>query len=360
VCASFGRGFFVFDDIAPLREVTEEKLKEEASLYPVRDAWIFPKRMGAGSQGAAQWTCENPAYGAVITYHLAEGLKTKQSARKKEEAKLKKEKEPLEFPEWEVLKEERLEEKPKIWLTIRDSEDNVIRKLTGPTGKGFHRVSWDMRTLGSAPIDIHEDQRWTPLGPLVLPGKYTVSIAAEKEGKITQLAGPIEFEVIKYFESTIQPQDQETIDRFREDLYALRDDMNIAEIFFKDAEKKVKAMEKALGQMETPPGVLYEELYAIKRQMAEFKEKVFGDPAKREMSVYDHPSVNTRLWTSWGGLNNLTYGPTGDQIMNLEIAEKEFEPLKAELKVMVDETIPAYEQKLIDAGAPWMSGQPME
>ena len=360
VCASFGRGFFVFDDIAPLREVSGEKLKEEASLYPIRDAWIYPKRMGAGSQGAARWSCENPAYGAVITYHLAEGLKTKESARKKEEAKLIKEHEPLEFPEWEVLKEERLEEKPKIWLTIKDMNGNVLRKLTGPTGKGFHRVTWDMRSLGSAPIDIHEDERWTPLGPVVQPGKYTVSMAVEKEGKITELAGPMEFEIVKYFEPALPPQNQETIDQFREDLYALRDAMNIAEIFFKDAEKKVKAMEKALGQMETPAGALYEELYAIKRQMAEFKEKVFGDPAKRELSVYDHPSINTRLWTSWGGLNNLTYGPTGDQIMNLEIAEKEFEPLKAELKVLVEDTIPAYEQKLIDAGAPWMSGQPMK
>ncbi|MEE4256467.1 MAG: hypothetical protein V2I47_05480 [Bacteroidales bacterium] len=360
VCASFGRGFFVFDDIAPLREVTAEKLKEDAGLYPIREAWMYPRRMGAGSQGAAMWTCENPAFGAMITYHLAEGITTKKSERKKAEAKLIKEDEPLVFPDWEVLKEERLEEEPKIWLTIKDMDGNVINKLTGPTGKGFHRVTWDMRAMGSAPIDIHEENSWTPRGPFVLPGKYTVSLASEEEGKITELAGPVEFEVVKYFESAIPPQDQETIDKFRDDIFALRESLNVAEIFFKEAEKKVKGMENALGQMETPPGELYEELYTIKRQLAEFKEKVYGDPAKRELSEYDRPSINTRLYTSWGGVNNLTYGPTGDQILNLEIAEKEFEPLKSELKVLVEGTIPAFEQKLIDAGAPWMSGQPMK
>jgi len=360
VCASFGRGFFVFDDIAPLREVREEKLKEEASLYAIREAWIYPKRMGTGSQGAAQWTAKNPPYGALITYHLAESLTTKESKRKKEEARLKKEEEPLEFPDWEVLKEERLEEKPKIWLTIKDSDGNVIRKLTGPTGKGFHRITWDMRPMSSAPIDIHEEDSWSPRGPVVIPGKYSVSLAAEKEGKITELAGPLEFEVIKYFEGSIQGPDQETIDSFRDDLFTLRESLNIAEIFFQEAEKKIKGMAKALAQMDSPPGELYEELYTIKRQLAEFKEKAFGDPAKRELSVYDYPSVNTRLWTAWAGLNNLTYGPTADQITNLEVAWNEFEPLKAELKIMVEDTLPAYEQKLIDAGAPWMNGQPMK
>ncbi len=200
VGASFGRGFFVFDDFAPLREVTEEKLKEEASLYPVRDAWMYSMRSGAGSQGSQQWTAENPTYGAVITYHLAESYTTKKSERKKEEGKLKKEKEPLTFPEWEVLKEERLEEKPKIWLTIRDKEGNVVRKITGPTAKGFHRIAWDLRYPAWGAIDIHREtssRSWTRSGTYVIPGTYSVSLAKEQEGVITALAGPLEFEVIK-------------------------------------------------------------------------------------------------------------------------------------------------------------------
>ncbi len=360
VCASFGRGFFVFDDFAPLREVTEEKLKEEAGLYAIREAWMFPMRMGAGSQGAAQWTAENPAYGAVITYHLAESLTTKESQRKKDEAKLKKEKEPLEFPEWDVLKEERLEEKPKIWITIRDTEGNVLRKLSGPTGKGIHRISWDLRIQGTGAIDIHAKDGWTPMGGTVMPGTYQVSIAKEQEGKIFELAGPIEFEVIKLYEGAIKGPEPALVEVFRKDVFDTREALIAANVVFDEAKKKVKGFEKALSQMDEPPGTLYEELYTIKRQMGEFEERVWGDPAKRELSVYDYPSVYDRLRVAFMGLFNMTYGPTAMQIENLEIAKSEYEPLKAEIEVMVNETIPAFEQKMIDAGAPWMNGQPLK
>ena len=360
VCASFGRGFFVFDDFAPLREVTEEKLKEDASMYPIRDAWIFPKKMGAGSQGASHWTAENPTYGAVITYHLAEGLTTKKAERKKEEGKLKKEGEALVFPEWEVLKEERLEEKPKIWLTVCDAEGNVVRKINGPTGKGFHRIAWDLASTGTGPIDIHEKDSWTPRGPFVMPGTYSVSIAKEQYGKITELAGPINFEVIRLIEGAIKGMDPQKVEAFREGVLELRESIVAANIVFDEAKKKVKGMEKALSQMDEPPGVLYEELYAIKLQMAEFEEQVWGDPAKKQLSVYDYPSVYDRLGIAFRGVYNMTYGPTGAQLESLKIAQEQYEPLKTELKVLVNEVIPAFEQKLIDAGAPWMSGQPLK
>ena len=44
VAASFGRGFFVLDDYSSLREMTEEKLSKEGSLFNTRDAlWYIPK-----------------------------------------------------------------------------------------------------------------------------------------------------------------------------------------------------------------------------------------------------------------------------------------------------------------------------
>lgn len=360
VCASFGRGFFVFDDFAPLREVTEEKLKEEASIYPIRDAWMFPMRQGAGSQGTDHWRAENPTSGAVITYHLAEGYTSKKSERKKEEAKLKKNKEPLTFPEWEVLKEERLEEASKVWITIRDAEGKVIRKMTGPGGKGFHRVSWNLRSLGNNPIDIHEKDSWTPMGPHVMPGIYSVSIAKEQEGKISELAGPINFEVIMLFEGAIKGMDPQYVETFSKEVLDLRESIIAANIVFDEAKKKLVAMEKALSQMDEPVGALYEELYAIKLQIAEFEEQVWGDPAKRALSVYDYPSVYDRLRIAFGGVYNMTYGPTGTQAESLKIAQEEYEPIKAELKVLVNEVIPAFEQKLIEAGAPWMNGMPLK
>jgi hypothetical protein len=365
VCASFGRGFFVFDDYSPLREVTEEKLKQEASLYPMRDAWMFSMRSGAGSQGADLWTAPNPEYGAVITYHLAEGLTTKESKRSKEEAKLIKEEKPISFPEWEVLKEERLEEAPKIWLTIRDAEGNVVRKLSGPTSKGFHRLAWDLRYPAWGAINIYKEERssgegWTPSGSAVLPGKYTVSLSKEQEGEITELAGPIEFKVEKLYKGALEGMSEVDAQAYRKEINLMREATSAASITLDEAKKKLAGMETALSRMPTPAAELYEELYQIKRQLAEFEEQVYGDPAKRELSEYDYPTVSQRLGVASGGAWNMNYGPTGTQIMCLEIAQEQFKALKADLKVIVEEEIPAFEQKLIDAGAPWMNGMPLK
>ncbi len=362
VGASFGRGFFVFDDYAPLRDVTEEKLKEEASLYPVRDALLYSQKSGGGASGSNIFRADNPPYGAVITYHLAEGYKTKEAKRKKEEAKMKKEDEALSFPEWEVLKEERLEEKPKVWIIIRDAGGEVVRKINAPAGKGFHRVAWDLRYPYWSAIDIHRESRsnWTRSGTYVIPGTYSASLSKEVEGVVTSLAEPVEFEVKMLYEGALEGMDPMAMQAFRKEVNLMNEATSAASITFEEAEKKVKGMETALSRMPEPPGELYEELYAIKKGLAEFKEQVWVDPAKRELSEYDYPTVSQRLRVASGGARNLHYGPTGTQQKCLELARSQFEALKTDLLVIVNETIPAYEQKLMDAGAPWMSGQPLK
>jgi hypothetical protein len=267
VCASFGRGFFILDNYSPLRDVTEEMLEEEGALYPIREAWMFSRRMGAGSQGASHYTADNPDYGAVITYHLSENYPTLVSTRKKEEGKLKKEEQPITFPDWEVLKQERLQEKPKIWLTIRDEAGDVVRKLNGKMGKGFHRVAWNLRYPAWGAIDIHREpseRSWEPSGMSVMPGTYTVTLSKEVDGMITDLSGPVEFQVEKLYEGALEARPDQDIIAFREEINKLMEATSAASIAFNEAQKKVNAMQTAISRMAEPPGELYEEFYVIK------------------------------------------------------------------------------------------------
>ena len=32
-----------------------------------------------------------------------------------------------------------------IWLTVKDIEGNVVRRIEGKNSKGFNRVAWDLR-----------------------------------------------------------------------------------------------------------------------------------------------------------------------------------------------------------------------
>jgi aromatic ring-cleaving dioxygenase len=112
--------------------------------------------------------------------------------------------------------------------------------------------------------------------------------------------------------------------------------------------------------MPTPAGELYEELYQLKRELAEFEEQVYGDPAKRDMSEYSYPTVGQRLGVASGGARSLTHGPTATQVMCLEIAQEQFTAMKTDLELIVNQKIPKLEQKLIEAGAPWMNGMPLK
>ena len=81
VAASFERGFFIVDDISPLRELTEDSLEEEAMLFPGRDAlWYIEQHPLAfsegGSQGHSFFRAPNPDFGANFTYYLAEDSPT--------------------------------------------------------------------------------------------------------------------------------------------------------------------------------------------------------------------------------------------------------------------------------------------
>ncbi|MHC5066675.1 MAG: WD40/YVTN/BNR-like repeat-containing protein, partial [Planctomycetota bacterium] len=95
VCATFGRGIYVLDDIAPFRSVDETQLTAEATLFDLRDAWWYIPRSvlgfvpGVGQQGASYYAAPNPPFGAVFTYYLSEDLRSAEQDRQHAEKKAK-------------------------------------------------------------------------------------------------------------------------------------------------------------------------------------------------------------------------------------------------------------------------------
>jgi hypothetical protein len=59
------------------------------------------------------------------------------------------------------------------------------------------------------------------------------------------------------------------------------------------------------------------------------------------------------------GTMNSTYGPTPLHKKSLEIAKSQFADFKIELEKLINAEIPKFEKSLINAGAPWVEGQPL-
>ena len=85
VVATFGRGFYVLDDMTPLRFAGKRRLDSDATLFPVRPALAYvPFQQlgyrGKGFQGENLYAAENPPFGAVFTLHLKSELQTLKKA----------------------------------------------------------------------------------------------------------------------------------------------------------------------------------------------------------------------------------------------------------------------------------------
>jgi len=365
VGASFGRGFYILDDYSPLRNVSEEQLKEKATVFPVRKAWWYIERPVVsfgerGSQGAVPFAAPNPPFGAVFTYYLSDSLKTIAAERKENEKKLVAENKEINFPGWDELEAERRQESPKILLIVKDGQGNIVRRLEGPTSFGFHRVAWDLKYPSSRPINF--DNAASSLGGtgfLAAPGTYSMTLAKLEDGKTTQLSDPVEFTVEQLYKGALDGSSPDEVASFWRELEIFGASTSAASMALRNATKRVDAMRVALTKIQSPQENLENKLWSLKQELYQLDEELNGNRSKQYVGELRDPTVGQRFSYAVSGTSNSTYGPTPAHRRSLEIAEVEFVLIKTKLEDIRNNQIPAIEKQLIDAGAPWIEGQPI-
>ncbi|HYC50880.1 MAG TPA: hypothetical protein VEB19_07230 [Gemmatimonadaceae bacterium] len=171
VVGTYGRGIWILDDVGPLQSLTARALAQDDAVLA---STTRGRQMNLFSSGATYGDDElyfsNPEFAAGVSYHLrqaASGFAT---------------------------------------ITIRDAQGARVRQLQGTVNAGLNRVTWDMRmdlplaaeggpTLAGRPAGGGGGGRGgaaTAAGPLVLPGRYSVTIAIP--GVARELRGNISVE----------------------------------------------------------------------------------------------------------------------------------------------------------------------
>jgi len=363
VGATFGRGFWILDDYSALRGLDTEVLSQEAALFEPRDAWWYIERgvLGGnekGSQGHGLYTAPNPPFGAVFTYHLAESYKTDEQKRQEREKELLETRNDVPFPGWEQVEAERRQPEPAVVMTVRDADGNVVRRLEGPASSGFHRVAWDLRM--PAPNAIGASGGWgEPEGFMVAPGTYTVELAKRIDGVVTALTEPQSFDVVRMREGTLDGAEPAETVAFWKRLSAMQRRVSAANQVISEAREKVDALGTALARSTAPAGELDAELHAVSQRLYAIEEQLQGKQSLTELNEAQGPTISQRLFVAMIGTGRSTYGPTPTHERSLEIAEQQFEQVRADLNRLVEQRIPALEDALFDAGAPWTPGSPV-
>ncbi len=211
VVATHGRALYVVDDIAPLRELTAETMREPLHLYPSSPGRLY--RIGAGSgnprSGAGEFRAESRPFGVLLTYSLsAPGLphpddEMERERKEKERAEARKaaaqpsdeEAEAGKPPQETKPEPEEKPKEPKVKIEITNAAGKVVRTLEAPAKLGLNRTAWDLGrdAWRQPPTDNRGNQRGEESGPEVPPGTYGVTVRYgdhEAKGTVQVVAAP--------------------------------------------------------------------------------------------------------------------------------------------------------------------------
>jgi photosystem II stability/assembly factor-like uncharacterized protein len=214
VVGTYGRGYYILDNVAPIREFDVDAKDQKAHLFSMRPAYRFIDQQAIKTDGPSMNSGRNPSYGADINYYLKDSTDQ------------------------------------KVSIEILTMDDQLIRSLEGDQDAGIHRVMWDLRyeptykpKLQSTPpgrpwVQLN-GEGWRPLvtwdldlwrgqfGPRVVPQQYKVKLIVGDEEFIREV------EVLK------DPDTESSLAELQEQVafsLELRDAMNLAVTMINDIE----------------------------------------------------------------------------------------------------------------------------
>ncbi len=355
VGASFGRGFFILDDITPIRNFKPAMLSQEATLFPVKDTyWYRQSNSRPGGQGDSEYVAPNAPFGAKFTYYLSDKIKSLKDLRKEKEKK-----NPNNFSGWEALEKEKNQDSTEVFLVIKDEKGNLINTVKGTNKKGFNRVSWGLnypdKKGEKLVLPKKKNNGFGRFKMLVTPGTYTATLVKQVNGITTALQEPAIFKVIPMYEGALPRKSFDEMNQFREQVVTFQQDLTATNLTMDRQLKKIGAMKRAAHKTTAANEDLLKEINTIRLSLLGIKKELKGDATKNEVGEKSNPTPNDGSRIGQIALMN-TYGPTGNQKASFNRAKVQLQEVKAKLENVMKSTV-NIENRLKQAGAPWIEGQ---
>lgn len=366
VLATFGRGIYVLDNYSPLRQITRTAVDQTSVLFPVKDALMFVRSNApfTDAQGASFYTAPNPPYGATFTYFLKESPKTLRQKRQESEREAERKKQPFRYPSIEELRQEAEEDPPAVIFTITDSEGKIVRRLSAPAGAGLQRVVWDMRytapsisaTPPQIPAGITLPEGFTPgpQGPLVMPGRFTVTMAMRVNGVVSSLPGSQSFNVAVEGRERITEAELVALAEFQRKVSTLQRAVGGAIDVGTGAKTRIGLQKRAAQAAPVDNKKLIEQAEAFDKEIDSLLNALRGGRANTDIPP---PSISQRVNNIAGTIRLSTVRPTQTQLDNYELSVAEFAPVLSRLKTLVEVDLPRFDKTLEEAGAPLTPGR---
>ncbi|HEV2615134.1 MAG TPA: hypothetical protein VGU63_00845 [Candidatus Acidoferrales bacterium] len=178
VVGTHGRGFWVLDDITPLRQLSDALSKSDAHLFKPAPAYRYRRDTNTDTPLPPEVPAgKNPPNGAIIDYYLGSGFSGDVALEIFDHAGgLVRRYASTDQPSYTLEEESKSQIIPTYWI----QKPKILS-----TKPGMHRWVWDLHyatpemlrygyPIAAVP---HRTPRY-PLGPRALPGEYTVKLTA--------------------------------------------------------------------------------------------------------------------------------------------------------------------------------------
>ena len=336
VLATFGRGFYILHDYAPLRELNNELLDKEAHLFDVKDGKLFKtwRPLGGlgskekGFQGESFYTTANPERGVEFVSWIKDVSLSLKGERKKKEKEAFKGKALIPYPTLEEFKAEKEELENYLIYIIEDEQGNFVRELRAPLKKGLNKILWDMEYPSFGMVgkeDAKTVQGLPSAGIFVLPGKYQVSISKNVNGELQQLAGPEFFEIKELNNRSIPALDRKELVSFKQKALELSYSIGAVSNELRSMGEKIpyyKAAVKALPSSES--NELFLEVIQLEQNLSTIQNSLNGDRDYATLDLDEMLSLRRRAGSAVYDIYNSTSNIPGAVKKNFEIASEEY------------------------------------
>jgi photosystem II stability/assembly factor-like uncharacterized protein len=324
VVATYGRGFWILDDVTPLRQLTSDVLAKNAHLMAPRAAYRFILITEPMMDFDDQTQGVNPPYGAALNYYL----------KKAAEGDVK--------------------------LEIRDAQGKIVRTIDGTKEAGINRVWWDLTYEPSTEIKLRTKPQYAPwvkmgedgtrpyggfggrIRVLAPPGTYSVTLKVGGEESTQSL----EVRKDPHSEGTAADIDTQVTRLLR-----IRDDMNsVVEMIHKLewTRKQLYDLKDVQGSDETIGKAIDEldkKLLAAEEILLQTRLTGRGQDALRWPA--DFVAKLAHLAT---GIGTADFAPTTQQIAVHEMFQKRIGELKQRVDGLLSTDVAAFNAMLKEKG----------
>ncbi|MDH5805736.1 MAG: glycosyl hydrolase, partial [Gemmatimonadota bacterium] len=336
VVATYGRGFYILDDISPLRNTTAETLRSsEPVLFEPRAAYRFIQTQGTRSEPNGLSTGRNPPYGASIHFVAgqAQGSATVE----------------IVDDGGETIRTLSHTIRPginRIWWNLRHEDPRTARLRVAPPGKPFVEFNDEgWREVRTWDLDLVGGQR----GPLAKPGQYTVrlTIADETlEQRLTVLKDP-------HSSGTLADIDAQ-LDRALQ----IRDEINEIVDMIDELEwvrSQLEGLEtrygadSALGDLMTATDSLEQAAMAVEGRLYDIhltgaREDAFRSP----MKLYGRLSALASDLSA----NGADFSPTSQQVEVHQILQERLEEARRLFELLMSHDVPQFQRLIRELNLP--------